>query len=248
MGHFLNLSIRFLDPVPSFHGRGDGGTPEWPPSPLRVFQALLRAAAVKWHTIDIFQPVLRCLEKQQPQILAPLVRAQRTPYRMYVPNNAADLVAAAWARGSDASIAEHRIEKEVRPSRLIDGDTIHYLFMLPAELIEHFNMIRSTARSITHLGWGIDMVAADASLINEEEIGKLPGERWIADSTGGTRLRVPIDRTLEALMKRHYAFLNRLGHDGFHPVPPLAAFRLVGYRRAHEPIPRPFADVNLGNQ
>ena len=51
---------------------------------------------------------------------------------MYVPNNAADLVTAAWARGNtEASIAEHRVEKDVRPTRLVDGDCVHYLWDLP---------------------------------------------------------------------------------------------------------------------
>ena len=37
------ISVTFLDPV--FHGRADGEEPEWPPSPLRLFQALLAGAA-----------------------------------------------------------------------------------------------------------------------------------------------------------------------------------------------------------
>jgi len=45
MASYFCLSITFLDPA--FHGRRDGGAPEWPPSPLRVFQALV-AAASRW--------------------------------------------------------------------------------------------------------------------------------------------------------------------------------------------------------
>ncbi len=43
MGLHLCLTVRFLDPY--FHGRGDGGAAEWPPSPMRVFQGLIAAAA-----------------------------------------------------------------------------------------------------------------------------------------------------------------------------------------------------------
>jgi D-alanine transaminase len=43
MPSFFGLSIRFLAPV--FHGRADGEQREWPPSPLRLFQALVAAAA-----------------------------------------------------------------------------------------------------------------------------------------------------------------------------------------------------------
>jgi len=42
----FRLSIRLLDGA--FHGRGDGGEPEWPPSPLRAFQSLVCAAARRW--------------------------------------------------------------------------------------------------------------------------------------------------------------------------------------------------------
>ena len=43
MSRHLVLSFRFLSPW--FHGRGDEDAPEWPPSPLRAFQAVVAAAA-----------------------------------------------------------------------------------------------------------------------------------------------------------------------------------------------------------
>ena len=42
----LCLSVTFLDG--EFHGRRDGGESEWPPSPLRLFQALVATAAARW--------------------------------------------------------------------------------------------------------------------------------------------------------------------------------------------------------
>ena len=44
MSDYLCITVRFLQPYS--HGRGDGGEPEWPPSPLRLFQALQRRASV----------------------------------------------------------------------------------------------------------------------------------------------------------------------------------------------------------
>ena len=249
MPNYFVLSIRFLDPVPSFHGRGDGSEPEWPPSPLRLFQALVCAAAGRWREKrfhDNAVPAMRWLEGQTPVVIAPAVHAHRTPYRMYVPNNAGDLVSAAWARGSvDASMAQHRVEKDVRPTRLIDGDSIHYLWPLPDGECSHLETLAAAARSITHLGWGIVMVAADASIITEEAAAKLSGERWRAVQTGGTPLRVPQSGTLNALIEKHQAFLNRLGPDGFYPVPPLSAFRVVGYRRDQDSVGRHYAAFRL---
>ena len=45
MSEFLCISIRFLDR--EFHGRNESGEAEWPPSPLRLFEALIAAAAAK---------------------------------------------------------------------------------------------------------------------------------------------------------------------------------------------------------
>src|SRR5207302_5715610 len=58
-------------------------------------------------------------------------------------------------------------------------------------------------------------------------------------------LRVPISGTLNALISKQEAFLNRLGRDGFKPVPPLSAFRVVGYRRDRDPVNRPVAAFSI---
>jgi len=248
------LTIRFLDPVPTFHGRSDGDEPEWPPSPLRAYQALVAAAAARWREGQFAAyagPALKWLELRTPMVIAPGIQSERNGYRMYVPNNAGDLVTAAWARGNtDAKFSSLNVEKDVRPTRLLRGDCVHYLWPitepLSKEVEGHLATLSSAARSITHLGWGIDMVAANASVIPDEEAAKLPGEAWRpcpdAKSQG---LRVPIAGTLDALTSKHAAFLNRLGPDGFKPVPPLTAFRVVSYRRDHDPVKRPIAAFSI---
>ena len=44
----LSITITFLDGT--YHGREDDGVPEWPPSPLRLFQALVRTGAARFNT------------------------------------------------------------------------------------------------------------------------------------------------------------------------------------------------------
>jgi len=233
MNSVLCFTLRFLDPEPRFHGRGDDGELEWPPSPLRFFQALVSAAATRWRG-DIFRdqarPALQWLEATRPTIVTPQAFGKSFGYRMYVPNNSGDLMTAAWARGdTDTSMAKFRVEKDVRPTRM-NGEAVHFLMPLSkGSDCPHFEVLRSAARSITHLGWGIDMVAGDASILIEEEAVKVPGHRWHPVAAGGTPLRVPVPGTLDALMKKHEAFLSRLSLDGFKPVPPLAAFKVVGY-------------------
>ena len=261
MPTYLDLSVQFLDPIPSFHGCGDGGEAEWPPSPLRLFQALLCGASARWRTAQFGEtaaPAIKWLEGRTPEVVAPPVRVSRTPYRMYVPNNVGDLTVAAWARGtSEASIAEHRVEKDVRPTWLqvdeAESVTIHYLYSLSESHFPHLTTLKAAARSITHLGWGLDMATGNAAVLSEEEAALLPGERWRpADDFGRNGLRVPVAGTLEALVRKHGAFLNRIGRDSLgnefsNPVPPLSAFRAVGYRRATDPPRRPFIVFELRN-
>jgi len=248
------LTIRFIDPV--FHGRRDGGEPEWPPSPLRVFQALVAAAARSPGGIAGYVPALTWLERQpEPALIAPAGTAT-TGCCLSVPNNAMDLVAEAWSRGNysnsgDASPATHRTMKRVRPTRLLGGDAVHYLWPLADQLTEdnraHIDGLGKLASHVVALGWGIDMVVGHGAALTDEEVDRLPGERWLpCGQAAGDGLRIPVPGTLEALIDRHERFLNRLGPDGaFAPPPPLTKYAAVAYRRASEPGSRPVAAFAL---
>ena len=249
MNTVLCFTLRFVDPVPQFHGQGGDGGPEWPPSPLRLFQSLVSAAAQRWRDgefRDYAQPALLWLERIQPLLVAPHVATESFGYRMYVPNNSGDLMTAAWARGdTDTSMAKFRVEKDVRPLNL-RGEAIRFLFPLTDGACPHFNVLQAAARSVTHLGWGIDMVAGDAELLTDEQTAVLPGEVWRATpDQSGTALRVSTEGTLNALLEKHQKFLGRLSDGGFKPVPSLSTFRVVDYRRATEPSQKQFAAFSI---
>jgi CRISPR-associated protein Csb2 len=240
MSSLLCITVRFLQSYS--HGRGEDGNPEWPPSPLRLFQALVAASAGRWNQrteLAYAQPALHWLEVQPPPtiVAADAVRSHY-PYRLYVPDNVADKVAASWSRGQNASIADYRSEKDVRPMHLL-GEAVHYLYPLRDGTCSYLDILTAAARSITHLGWGIDMVVGNASVISGEQAAGLSGHRWQPSTTGSTALRVPIEGTIDDLMRKHKAFLGRLSNEGFRPVPPLRAFRVRGYRRDDEPPQRP---------
>ncbi|MCU0916243.1 MAG: type I-U CRISPR-associated protein Csb2 [Planctomycetes bacterium] len=246
MPRYLRITVTFLGS--RFHGRADAGEPEWPPSPLRLFQALVAASAGRWNErteLMHASPALRWFEAQpHPTIVAGGAVAASHPYRLYVPDNVTDKVGASWSKGRDASIADYRTEKDVCPMHLSD-ETVHYLYPLPDGICPHLDILTAAARSITHLGWGIDMVAGDAGVISAEQAAALSGFRWQPTQAGGTALRVPGEGTLDDLMRKHQAFLGRLSHGGFRPVPPLRAFRVRGYRRTDEPVPRPYRVLEL---
>lgn len=248
---YLCFSVTFLDEL--YHGRGEGGDPEWPPSPLRLMQALLAASAGRWNerrTLQYAASAIRWLETlPPPQIIAAAATTCEHPYRLYVPDNVTDKVAAAWSRGRDASIADYRTEKDVLPM-VIDGDTVYYVYEVAnasTDCKEFIRTIRQAARSITHLGWGIDMAAGDASILTPRNFVQLQGERWHPSREGGTQLRCPKAGTLDDLLGKHTNFLGRIGDDGFRPVPPLRVFDVVRYRSQNELAQRPYRVFELRN-
>lgn len=251
----LCITIRFIQPYPLYHGRTDGDEAEWPPSPMRLFQALLNAACSRTRGRPLAPEVrtaLQVLEILRPSIVAPRATLTTTGHRAYVPHNHADLVAAAWDRGNfEANIAGHRVEKDHRPHRIeVLGDelpTLHYLYPLDATNADPTTLLssmRPVVRSITHLGWGIDQVVADATLV-DTTAPTLFGEHWAPSPRGGQRLRVHRQGSLDALHARHDRFLSRLTNGDWTNVPPLSAIDQVRYRRETDPLPRPHAVFKL---
>lgn len=263
MSLYFGLSIRFLGQ--RFHGRQDGDEPEWPPSPLRVFQALVASAARmgRGNLAPRVLVALKWLERRSaespPLIFGPHVPpADLAPsgYCLSVPNNAMDIVAKAWCRGNysnkgDASPATHRTMKTVRPTHLLDGDSVFYLWSVsdpvPQEIQDHTEILTQAARRIAVLGWGIDMAVGDGSILSAEQVDALPGERWLPSAAvpDGGALRAPVPGTLEDLSIRHKGFLNRLEGNVFTPPPPLSVFGKLDYRRAIDPPNRPVAAFSL---
>jgi CRISPR-associated protein Csb2 len=263
----LHISVTFLQPTCHARlGKEDAAPNEWPPSPLRVLQAMVAGAAARWAgdggatgsgkgALTATGPVaaLKWLESlcehSPPTILAPrAVTGQAVP--RYVPNNSADLLAAKWARGDALATFEDRTKKVFRPTLLLDGSTVHYIWPLTDdqrnEARQHEPILTAAARSIVALGWGIDAAIGDARVISESETRSLDGERWtphrdVAGGGGSPGLRIPVPGTLDALITRHAAFLDRMKDGVFRPVPPLRTFGTTHYRRAQDLPPRPFA-------
>jgi CRISPR-associated protein Csb2 len=285
MPSYFCISIRFLDAT--YHGRRDGAEPEWPPSPLRVFQALIPAAAALWRGSDfhhIAVPALTWLERlNPPEIVAPAAVPGRTSYRLYVPNNAADEVAAAWKREAKVAkrspsprsirspiigaeklarrMADHRTEKDVRPTWLHGGEmerSVYYVWAFddqPSPQLECWmRMLSAAARGISHVGWGVDQVVGDGRqlVLEENEALDLKGYRWRQASSGGVALRAPTVGTLAELRSRYDRFLHRVSDDGrtFAAVPPLTKFKPTRYHAptlpsvTEHPI-RPFVAFEL---
>jgi len=258
----LCISIRFIQPLPLFHGRRDAGQPEWPPSPMRAFQSLLNAGSLRARGRPLAPEVrqaLQTIEVLRPQIVAPPATVGTVGYRAFVPHNQYDLVFAALHRGMDPSTEAFRkvngsvrAEKDFRPMYLeVRGGelpTVHYIYPLDATAVDPDELLRAlrpSVRAITHLGWGIDQVAADATLIDRFS-AQLLGERWRPLTRMGRRLRVHRQGSLDALTRRYGQFLNRL-HDGWTPVSPFTDDDIdqVRYHRDTDPLSWPHAVFKL---
>jgi len=256
----LHISATFLQPTCHARmGREDAAPNEWPPSPLRLFQAIVAGAAARWvgesgsaieTALTSSAPVaaLRWLEalceSSLPTILAPSFAVGHAVPR-YVPNNSADLVAAQWARGSALATFDDRTRKVIRPTHLLDGMTVHYMWPLDIERERearaHESALAAASRCMVALGWGIDSAIGDARVIDATAAASLAGERWEPVRLGAPGLRTPLAGTLDALIARHSAFLDRMRGDVFRAVPPLRAFGSADYRRVGDFPHRPFA-------
>lgn len=235
MTRHLVLSFRFL--APWFHGRGDEGAPEWPPSPLRAFQAIV-AAAARAGTLESTRAGLAGLEQRPaPLIMASEATESPVGYRLSVPHNAMDLVARQWSRGAEGNAAEHRAMKSVRPQRLPEDAVVHYAWQLGDDLPDMPALI-AAARGVVALGWGVDLVVGNGSVVDGAGLAALSARLtvWEPRSDGRDDLRTPTEGSLEDLGRRHAAFMTRtsLADPTLRPPPPLSTFAITSYSRANE--------------
>ena len=124
----LQINITFLNGT--YHGLVDGGREEWPPSPMRVFQALVATAGRMYGEIipeKTTESLQWLSELPPPEIWSPPHRRAMT-VRSSVPNNAMDICAKAWSRGSydakDAQPSTHKAMKIIAPVRLLAREPI----------------------------------------------------------------------------------------------------------------------------
>jgi CRISPR-associated protein Csb2 len=246
MNRSLVLEVRFV--VREYHGRGDFGEPEWPPSPHRALQAWV-AAAARAGRLPALREAFRWLEGLgAPTVSAHEAQASTVGYRLSVPHNAMDLVARGWVRGADPNPAEHRTMKPLRPLRLPAGCTVRYAWPLHAldgglPAADALGLLLDTASSIVALGWGRDLAVARAEVTEAAAAAAAaaPGLQVWAPRADGTRmLRVPTGGSAQELDDRHEAFLTRVSLDDdatLRPVPAIQCYERVAYARAGDPPP-----------
>lgn len=230
--NLLILTARFLDN--RYHGLlTKKGPPEWPPSPYRLFQALVSGVARRGELVegeDVLNnknltPIGQALDWLQrytsihpPVIIAPKSKAYQKGDGVirFVPNNDDE---------THLHPELHRVAKPTIPTLfLLEPDQkpeVHYVWDIsdaPDAPVDH---IRDAARSVITLGWGIDMAFADARTASQDDVQQLKGVRWYPKPGDGSfedTLRVPTydaeygECTLSDLRHCHSTAINRIEH------------------------------------
>lgn len=193
-----------------YHGMSQG-SPEWPPAPGRVFQALVAGLACGNALPDHAVPAFEWLESLQPPIVAAPSRTLGQSVSLFVPNNDADSL-------SDPSdVSDIRTAKLVQPSLFSADPPLLYAWLLPEDA-PHAEAIAASAHSLYQLGRGIDMAWACGEVIAEDALQILLTEyrgvvhRPEPGSRGRPVLACPQPGTLASLLQRHRA--TRLRTEG----------------------------------
>ena len=225
----VRITVEWLDGA--YHGR------EWPPSPLRLFQAMVAGGARHRRGDAVLASALRHLETLgSPAITAPCACAER-PVTASVANNDGDRALALLARGERRrarTLREQSVTLRTRCRRRFDGPVVYDWEAAP-DTAGHFAGLTTLARCVAAVGLGIDVAVARARLV--EQPGRVRGVRY-APAPGGPRaLDVPWPGAFDALERRYRAERARIAGGSVAAVPEPRR-RTVGYRSALDP-PQP---------
>ena len=243
MNRALLLAVRFHEG--RYHGHADRfrGVDGWPPSPGRLFQALVAAAARGSRLLDDDRRALCWLEQRDPPRIAapPVLRGQSV--KLFVPNNDLDAVG-----GDPERVSEIRTDKHWRPCFFDPDQPVVYVWDFDSGETEA-ERVRIIAARLYQLGRGVDMAWAVADILPRDEadvvLAAHGGVLYAPCGSGvGGEVACPHSGTLEGLVKRHERGRGRLAwhlSDGvpreLFTQPPKASFCGVDYgtppRRLH---------------
>lgn len=223
----LLVAVRLHDG--RYHGR-----PDWPPSPARLFQALVAGAARGAALGDPDRKAIAWLETLAPPTIAAPRHRRGQGYSSFVPNNDLDAVG-----GNPERVNEIRTAKPIRPI-LFDADT-PLLYVWRFDATDHDQALRLCviAERLYQLGRGVDMAWAAAEILDadqtEERLANYDGAVHRPTGGGeGIALSVPTPGSLASLIARHAhrrfetTQSNRRRAQLFRQ-PPKPLFRQIGY-------------------
>ena len=227
MPDWFSLSIGFH--AGRYHGE------EWPPSPARVFQALLAGVMTgeyrrRWETV---RPAFEWMERQPPPEIIAAESDSGERYVLAVPNNDADVAANAWRRGQEYNLGKLRTMKRVTPreiQRPHDFPHVRYLWKIDQQDPPDGLALEQLAFCMHTLGWGIDMAWANASIIGDSEARRFKGERWRPTEGSGVPLATPVEGSLDDIRAAYSRYAARIGDEGLNSNTRYSVYALQTYQ------------------
>lgn len=206
MSSVLLISARFHEG--RYHGTGD-----WPPSPARLFQALVAGAGLQGPIQKEQVEALEWLETMPPPVMAAPTIRKGQPVGNFVPNNDSD---SPKVEGDPRRIGLIRVKKEIRPL-LFDADQpLLYAWTFPDQPKERTfgSVLCQLAEKIYQLGRGVDLAWAWAEIISETELAhRLDGYAGTvhrpALAGAGKPVLCPVAGSFASLEKRYHANVSR---------------------------------------
>lgn len=204
MSNVLLISVRFHED--RYHGTND-----WPPSPARLFQALIAGAGLHGPLQKDQMEALEWLETIPPPIMAAPTIHKGQPVGNFVPNNDLDAVG-----GDPRRIGSIRAKKEIRPLLFDAEQPLLYAWTLGDEFNKgkFANVVCQLAEKIYQLGRGVDLAWAWAEIIDKTELASrldnYAGTVHRPSLAGaGKPMSCPIGGSFASLEKRYHANVGR---------------------------------------
>jgi CRISPR-associated protein Csb2 len=224
MTRYLTISVRAHEG--RYHGDGDG-----PPSPFRLFQALVAGAGISGPLDEERKQALTWLERLPD---APIIASPRTvcgqSVSMFMPNNDLD------AKGGDVRrIGEIRLATKVWKPQIFDaGLPWIYAWRFANEDESHAVTVCALSETLYQLGRGVDMAWAWSELLDgaalETRLADYDGVVRRPGAGDGLLLACPRAGSLESLERRYRA--RRFRHEAGQRVfvqPPKPSYRQLAY-------------------
>ena len=202
----LRVTVDWLDR--SYHGA------EWPPSPLRLYQAMIAGYAVHRRGDRALEAAMRHLERLDPPTIHAPEAEDRAPVTSAVPNNDGDRVLDLFAEGKRTDAFEKTRKAtalRVRRPHSFDG-AVTYQWDADTETERHLGALKEIVESVSAVGLGIDSAVARLELADRP--ASPPGVAYTQSPVGRHRLSVPYPGAFDALEKRYRQFRGRIGPDG----------------------------------
>lgn len=224
---YFVLEVNFL--LERYHGK------EWPPSPRRLFLAFVAAlyqSSSQRICLSDGEEALRFFETQPP----PNIHAtgQRgCEYKLSVPNNDADKVSEAYARGKTPVNQDKLVT--LKPMRPYITDTIQYIWQIDhnEDGSKNIETLCKIANEIPVLGFGIDVVTVHGK-VTEHMPNSIGNEDcYVPDENikGGIRINVPLPGLLDDAKRHHEEFLRSVTKKSFIQPKPITHQHSQKYRK-----------------